>query len=318
MIRTKSIFSSAFAVAAAVLASGCGPRSSPDKPAASADVVAVVGDRAVTKAELEAELARSGPDLPRAQVVEALVRRKLLLAKAQAEGFDQSAELRAEWERLVANRYQERNSPVVTDKPAVPVSDAEVEARYRTAQARWTLPEQIRARMLFLHISPKADAAARAARRQEAEALFARWQKSDDTGAAALARESSEDQSARYRGGDTGLLTPEKAAAEFDAPVMDAWLKLREPGNSALVETPRGFFLVRLSSRAAASVRPLAEVRDVIRQELAAEMKAKSEEDFWTGLKSGVAIQINQAAVDSIQLAARTNRAGTAPPAIRR
>lgn len=306
------------AVSVALLATACGPKPTSEKPTTGPDVVAVVGDRVVTKTELETELARSGPDLPRAQVVEALVRRKLLLAKATAEGFDQSPEMRAEWERLVATRYQERKAPGDVGGALPQASDAEIEARYRSGLARWTKPEELRARMLFLHVSPKADADARNARRSEAETLFARWQQADDAGAAALAREFSEDQSSRYRGGDTGSLTPDKAAAEFDEPVVEAWRKLREPGNSVLVETPRGFFLVRQTAQTAATARPLAEVRDVIRQELAAEKKAKSEEAFWSGLKSGVAIQINQAAVDSIQVAGHTNRPGTAPSSIRR
>jgi hypothetical protein len=83
--------------------------------------------------------------------------------------------------------------------------------------------------------------------------------------------------------------------------VRDALLAL-EGDVAPLVETERGFYIVKLLERRDARQQPLAQVQKVIRREVSRESARQAEREFYDRMKQGVNIRINQELLESITL----------------
>ncbi len=302
----------------AIIASGmvlltavsCRREQAPDA-AASPDVVAVVGGRTVSRAALEKELARRGPDVTKEAVLGDMVRFEATLAKLRAAGFDRDPEIVAAVERMLVARYEERELSG-SETPAV--SAEEVRARYAAESTDYRIPPAVRGELIFLKCSPKAEAAARMRIAGVADALLARAKTADTAGFERLVRENSEDQATRYRRGDTGWLETGRPAPAFDPAVAGALFALQTPGDFApVVDTPAGFYIVRLAEVRPESTRPLAEVAEAIRHRILREKREQLQSGFLSRMKAGIDIRTNTAALEQILVTARGEQR---PPSI--
>jgi parvulin-like peptidyl-prolyl isomerase len=273
-------------------------------------------------AEFEAELARRTPGFPNAQisseqrdrVLEEMIGLKAALAKARAKGQDREPQTRKLIDQLIASQFLEAEFArrTLTNSP---VSDTEITAYYETHPQEFRVPASVRAGVVFLKVSSKASPEKLAEMRGRAEELRAQAVTTDEAGFARLVQQHSDDQSSRYTGGDTGWLRAGESSGHWPGAVVEAALALEKIGDVAgLVETTNGFFVVRLTERRAAEVRPLAEVREVVRFQLQHNRQRQQQEEFAAELKRGLNIQINEAVLKTITAA----EAGptSAPPAL--
>ena len=295
----------------ALTAASC--RQSP--PAADAtpgpDVVAVVAGRPVTRAALEAELARRGPGATKEAALADLIRFEATLAKLKGSGFDRDPQTVLAVERLLVARYEEREL-AGTETPAV--TEEEIRAAYAADAARYAVPAAVRGSVLFLKASAKAAPERRAEQKRRAEQLLALAGAADAAGFERLVREHSDDQSTRYRGGDTGWLNAGADTGGWDAAVVGALRTLQQPGELApLIETPGGFYLARLTETKAAGVRPLAEVGEAIRHQLRQAKREQLTAAFQTRMCAGLDIRTNTAALAETLV---TVRADQQPPRV--
>ncbi len=182
-------------------------------------------------------------------------------AKAEIAGEPTEAELRARFDgNPGAYRIPEKRSAdyVVLKaedlKMEVAVKDAEIEKYYRDNPAQFQEPEKAQVSRIWLPFT-EADKAAVLARAEDV-----RKRAADGADFAALAREFSKDDKASV-GGDWGLYdwrsltAPETAAAG----ALDAG------GVSAVVETETGAAVFKVTDKAPAVTRPLAEVSATIK-----------------------------------------------------
>ncbi len=146
-----------------------------------------------------------------------------------------------------------------TLRARVPVSQPELDAYYRAHRDDYQVPDRVRARqILFLKQAPGlAQPRDPAELKQTAEKVLAEARRGRDF--AALAREHSDDQNSRERGGELGWVRRGQASPEVDKVLFEA-----PPGSFQLVETGYGFHLVNLQERQTAHVQPLEEVRSDI------------------------------------------------------
>jgi parvulin-like peptidyl-prolyl isomerase len=273
-------------------------------------------------AEFEAELARRTPGFPNAQisseqrdrVLEEMIGLKAALAKARAKGQDREPQTRKLIDQLIASQFLEAEFArrTLTNSP---VSDTEITAYYETHPQEFRVPASVRAGVVFLKVSSKASPEKLAEMRGRAEELRAQAVTTDEAGFARLVQQHSDDQSSRYTGGDTGWLRAGESSGHWPGAVVEAALALAKIGDVAgLVETTNGFFVVRLTERRAAAVRPLADVREAVRFQLQQNRQRQQQEEFAAELKRGLNIQINEAVLNTITAA----KAGptSAPPSL--
>ncbi len=136
----------------------------------------------------------------------------------------------------------------------VTVKDADVSNYYETHRQAFSTPGPVRLRLLIVES------------KEEAERLRAQALKGADF--AALAREHSKG-GARDRGGDMGWLDPRMLPASIAKQVA----AISRTGLTPVIEARGAFYLVRVEDRQAPRQVPLAEVKEHIREILAAERK---------------------------------------------
>ncbi len=140
---------------------------------------------------------------------------------------------------------------------SVTVSDEGVAAYYDAHQSDFATPEKAHLREILFVVPGGADDAARASIRKSAEEVLAQAKTGDF---AALARQHSGDPLTKDAGGDLGLVEQGK----LDTALDDAAFALAPGEVSDLVETSRGFAIVKLEEKQPSGTQPLAEVRDQI------------------------------------------------------
>jgi parvulin-like peptidyl-prolyl isomerase len=85
--------------------------------------------------------------------------------------------------------------------------------------------------------------------------------------------------------------------------LIEALIALQTPGEFAqVIETGQGFFVARLIEKRERGLKPLAEVKELIRYQLAREKAVQAEQEFYSAMKAGLEIRTNLALVDTVSL----------------
>ena len=272
-VRASTPRVEALALAAALLAAGCGDAARPAAPGGG-EVVARVGEAALTEGDLLEALgdAPAGLDsaTARAQVVEQWVQRELLVQEARRQGLDDDPDVR----RLVAEAERSALEAAALESffasaPAAP-SDADLEAYYRENRDALALREPyVRLRHLRLADPTRAAEAQASVERAVASsvpdslfALAAAEYADDPEGAVALASEYVSE--GRLLGLDEAL--GERVAA------------LPAGAQVATVPVGRTVHVVQVVDRVpAGTVPPLRLIRDELAERLAVQMRRDAE-----------------------------------------
>jgi parvulin-like peptidyl-prolyl isomerase len=271
----------------------------------SADCVARVGDISISRQAFEQEFERRGDWRSKDAVLEQMIRSAALLSRARAIGYDRDPEVVARINQFIVARFQEDQW---AKQSAALVDESDVEGFYQRNSARFTTPEAVRASILLVKCSPRATEGKRAELKRKAESLLTEARQANAEGFVRLVGRHSEDQSTRYVGGDTGWLHADGALTRWPAAVSHAAFTLTNAADFApLVATTEGFYIVRLSERKAAFVRPFDEAREGIKYQLTQERKHRQQREFFEEMKSGLKIEINSPLLESIPSRTRAN-----------
>ncbi len=182
-------------------------------------------------------------------------------AKTEVAATPSEADLRARFDKdPAAYRVPEKRTAdyvvVRTEdlKKEIAVKDAEIETYYRDNQAQFQEPDKVRVSRVWLPYT----AADKDAVLAEARDIQARAAGGEDF--AALARAKSKDDKAAT-GGDWGLFDWRSLTAEETGAVAG----LEAGGVSGVVETETGAAVLKVTEKAAAEIKPLAEVSATIK-----------------------------------------------------
>lgn len=276
----------------------------------SSSAVAVVAGQEISEERLLAELRRRFASASTGEVtaeqkfdaLERLVRQEAVYAKAKASGFEQTPEIQTRIKNLVVAQFREQRftnaTPVVTQR--------EVQLAYEAGGNRFMQPPAWRGAAIFISQPANATAEKRSEARHRAETILNEARRGDDRAFSRLAAKHSEDQSSRYRGGDLGWISRDDNSV--DPALVEALERVGEPGGFApLVETPRGYVVVKLVERRNVARKPLAEVAELLRHELFREKSAQAERDFLTAMKAGLDIRIDRARIEQLSLPSPKN-----------
>jgi len=160
----------------------------------------------------------------------------------------------------IAEKRKLRYAVVDVDaiRKTLTVPEADIEAFYKQNNAQYSTPEQIRAS----HILFKTDGKDEAAVKAEAESVLKRVKAGEDF--AALAKQYSEDDSNKDKGGDLDYFGRSTMVPEFEQVAF----AMKAGDISDLVKTSFGFHIIKLVDHRQATTRPLAEVRTEIEDQL--------------------------------------------------
>ena len=140
----------------------------------------------------------------------------------------------------------------------ITVPESEIEASYKQNQSQYSSPEQVRASHILLKTEGKDEAAVR----KQAEEVLKQVRAGGDF--AALAKQYSEDDSNKDKGGDLDYFGRGAMVPEFE----QAAFAMKAGEVSDLVKTSFGFHIIKVGERRDATTRPLSEVRKEIEDQL--------------------------------------------------
>jgi parvulin-like peptidyl-prolyl isomerase len=283
-------------VAAVVVRYSLPARSRPE------DILATVDGHPITAAAFAREMARRGQNgaehfasaEQRRALLDDMIRLEVLAANGEKLGYSRDPEVQRNLKQVLAGKFQrEQLEPKLHD---VAISDSEVRQFYAGHVSEFTKPEAARAAVIFFAVPSTATAEERAAITKRAEAALAEARaQAEKPGFGALAVKHSDDQATRYLGGDTGWLVKGQEDSRWEPEVMDAVFALAQPGDlSPIVSTASGVYLLKLTERRPAVVRPLAEVETSVRQRLTVEKRNRLGREFYDDAKRNVSIHINE------------------------
>jgi hypothetical protein len=301
-------------VVAGLLLAGCSqkPPAATNPPSTTPDpnAVATINGAVVSRQMLEERLKRGGRGTTLQTALEELIGREATYQKAMAAGLDHQPDVQARIKNLIVAQFREQQARL-TNSPAV--AEAELEAAYRAQAQRFQVRAAARGAVIFVSAPRTATPEKRAETLRRAEAVLAEARAAaDDRAFAQVVARHSDDQATRYRGGDTDWF--EREGTAYEPALSEALSRLATPGEFApVIETPRGFYIAKLIAKRDAAAKPLSEVKESLRYELSRQKAQQAEREFHEAMKTGLDIQVHQAALDSISIPGSPNSPSEPP-----
>lgn len=306
-----------------LLLASCRKNSTVVAPQGQKEIVAQVGHAVIELSTLQEELNRRSRATPgryatpekREELLDELIREKVLLERAKTAGYERDPELVRRFEQMIVAKYEEDNKGDAAKSPAP--SAIEIESYYHARKSEFSVAEKVRVALLHLKGSSHAVAEKKVELGQRAAALRAEAVQlpSGEPAFGDLARQHSDDLATRYKGGDCGWIERGRGMHSWPAPVLEAMFALAQPGElSPVVQANGSCYLVKLIERKDAGVRPLSEVRDLIVHRLAQQKKEQTRREFDERQRTGLHIEINRSALASVKVTEPAIAKTQAPP----
>ena len=284
------------------LAPACG-RSSKNVAAPGEQLVARVGQGAVTARELEERLrAVMGPGAAgdpaalaekKAKVLEDLLRLEAAAEEARRRGYDRDPQIQRTLKQQLVAKLMREEVDGKLNAEAIP--DGEVERYHQEHAAEFQRADEVRASAIFL-------ANEAAAKKVAAQAKAARVKNDPLKDARAfrdLVLAHSTDETSKQRGGDLAFF--DRRTAMYPSELVTAAFALGEVGQvSEAVKTPKGFAVLKLTHKRPGFVRPMEEMRPVIRQRLLHDQRRKRTEELMQSLRAKADVKIDEKALAEV------------------
>jgi peptidyl-prolyl cis-trans isomerase C len=173
-------------------------------------------------------------------------------------------------------------------KKGITISDEDVQKFYDSNKDKMTQPESVKASHILIRVAKDATPDQVAAARKKVDALLARAKKGEDFNK--LAKENSEDPSAKTNGGDLGYFTQGQMVPEFEK----AAFALKVGEISDVVRSPYGFHIIKCEDKKPERLIPLDEARENITKYLETTKFQAQLKKYIESLKAAADVQIAQ------------------------
>lgn len=290
------------------------------------DPVAVVEGVEIKKADLDAALAnmmaqsgQAGVEIPTEQkagayrmILDDLIIERLI-AKRSAAVQIPDEEVDATFKRFTANfgsedeiksqiekngqtvakvkddiRANLRQQRWVNDQiKGAEVSDADAEDFYKKNPEQFKMPERVRASHILVVVEPGAKPEAVIEKEKAAQAILARVKKGEDFNK--LAKELSEDPSAKENSGDLDFFTKDQMVPEFS----NAAFKMKEDEVSEPVRSQFGYHIIKVTGHKDAETVPLEKAKPQVLAYLKQQKKQEQVEQLVRGIREKADVKIN-------------------------
>jgi peptidyl-prolyl cis-trans isomerase C len=165
-------------------------------------------------------------------------------------------------------------------------TDEEAQTFYTQNPERFKQGETVRASHILIKVDPKADEAAKAKARAEADALLKQAKAGEDF--AKLAQARSQDETSAPNGGDLNYFSRGRMVPPFEQVAFAL-----QPGDiSDVVTTQFGFHIIKVTDRKPAAAVPLEQVKDQLKVMLQNQKKRQRAESFIATLRQKSKIEV--------------------------
>jgi peptidyl-prolyl cis-trans isomerase C len=223
------------------------PKGQPARDA-SAEVLAQIGKKVITKADFEARIAALPPeyqnrlktDAQKKEFLEGFIQAQLLAMEAKTQKMDKKKAIQTRIEDMTTSILAQEYARQVLAKVAK-TTDEEVKAYYEKHKSSFLSPATVSAQ----HILVKVDAAAKPEDVKAAQAKAEGIKKELDAGAdfGKLAEKYSDDPGSKAKGGDLGFFAKERMVPEFS----QAAFKMKKGEISNPVKSAFGYHIIKVN-----------------------------------------------------------------------
>jgi peptidyl-prolyl cis-trans isomerase C len=301
---TRALAATGIAVALAI--TGCKP--TPPGAQKSGPAVAQGDGVVITVAEYEARLNEQSPFLRqryqnlerKKEFLDSMVKFEVLARAAEKEGLanDPDVQLtmkKAMVQKLVAKKFGEADA-------AKEISDAEVQKFYDEHKDDFVKPARVRATGLLVAAND-ANRAEKAAAARKMLATVKAAEKKDPQALANAARASSDDVASKAANGDLGFRSQDELTKQYGAPFAAAVFSAKD-GEEVIVESPQGFWIVRITGRQDGVTRTVDQVKPQIQSRLQREKRTKEFDEYVKKLRDDAHVTVNDAELEKIVIQA--------------
>jgi len=291
------------------LLSGCGKPVEPARSARELEpplALAHVGEHVITAADFRQHWEQKRPATDdaatRSKVLDELVSRAAIAAKAHEVGLEDDPAVRAGVRKLLIARLRELQ--LQPRLASIEITEPDLQAAYdRMKETRFRVPARVKVAALWLDPHGDAD---REARWREALTKAREATLADaippDKGFGAHSIRASEHRASRYRGGVLDWLAMGRTQDAWQKAVIDIAATLETPGEmSDITATDQGLLVVRLIERRAAQMRSLADVKKTLQRELTAQRRREVEAAFEQECRQHLAIRVNHSRLTELE-----------------
>lgn len=235
--------------------------------------------------------------------VENMVRFELLAQEAVRKGYDQDPQFLQETKQRLGQILLEKDveGPVKVKAP----TEDDLKKFYEQNKAALTRPERVRVAAISF-AAAEADGMARIAKREAARSALAevRRRAKDYYGFGEIAHARTEDPATRASNGELPFATREELAARYGEPFADAAFALRGAGalHDGVVETPKGFHVIRLLGREEPYEPRFDEVKEQLRQRMVGDARAEALKKYLDELWKRSDVRIDEKALQAVRL----------------
>ena len=235
--------------------------------AADPDVLARVGNKNITKADIEALISFYPPNQqaiirmdPKNE--EALLNNYVTIMAvaetARRQGFDKEKNVRKQIQILsdehLAKGYVQKN---VISK--VKVTDKDVEEYYKNNPKEFEKPETVKARHILIGFKGDMTEDQKKELRKKADDVLKKAKRGDDFGQ--LASEYSDDPGSKTKGGELGYFPRGNMVPEFE----NAAFNLKPGDISDVIETPYGYHIIKVEDKKAAEMPAFDSIKEQVK-----------------------------------------------------
>jgi peptidyl-prolyl cis-trans isomerase C len=250
--------------------------------AAEPEILAKVGNKNITKTDLEALISLYPPNQqamirmdPKNE--EALLNNYVTILAvaemAKRQGFDKDKNIRSQIQVLtsehLAKAYVQKN--VIS---TVKITDKDVEEFYKNNPKEFEKPETVRVRHILIGFKGDMTEDQIKELRQKADKVLKKAKDGDDF--AKLASEYTDDPGSKAKGGDLGYFPRGNMVPEFE----NAAFNLKPGDISDIIETPYGYHIIKVEDKKAAEMPAFESVKDQARLKATQAAEKKKIEEF--------------------------------------
>jgi len=272
--------------------------------------VATFGDDSITAEELKQKFSEMSPFIraryqtveQRKEYVDNIVRVELLAAEARSRGLQNEPEVVDAAKKMMVQKLIQKEF----DEKKYTPTDAEIAEYYEKHKTDYVKPETTRLSDIF--IASAKDAPDRAKKKKQAEEVLSKAKANKPTDSAAfiaLVRQYSEDPKTKPVDGDMRFLTETDMTAQFSPQIASAGAGLKQLGDlSPVVETDKGFYILRFQGRQAAINHGLDQVKTQIQSRISFDKRQQKFNQFVENLKTTGKYKLDEAALAKVEVEA--------------
>jgi peptidyl-prolyl cis-trans isomerase C len=300
---TRALAATGIAVVLAL--SGCKP--TPPGVQKTGPAVAQGDGVVVTVAEFKARLDEQSPFLRqryqnldrKKEFLDSLVKFEVLAKAAEKEGLQNDPDVQLTMKKAMVQKLVQKK---FGEGDAKDVSDADVQKFYDEHKDDFVKAPRVRATGVLVAASDT-DRAQKGAQARKLAAQLKVDTKKDPQAIATLARSSSDDVASKAAGGDMGFRSEEEYAKQY-GPVLAAAVFSAKDGEDVVVETPTGFWILRVTGRQEGVTRTVDQVKPQIQSRLQREKRTKEFDEYVKRLRDEAKITVNEAELEKVAVSA--------------